>query len=281
MQKTPDNPLSPASVPGPAGAADWRGSLAPLSRYWNIIAFKTYANLKRDIDKTYLGTLWWVLEPVLTTAVLYVVFTYIQHTKTQAFIVFLLIGNVVYGHFSSSINTGAGALIANAGLMQQVRLPKSLYPIIAVCNLTWKFLFSLVVIFPMLWLLHCPVSLPYLALPLLLAFQVFAVVGFSLPFAILMPFFQDARTLLSTLLNVGFWISGILFPIEMVPPAWRPWFYLNPAATLIDGYRTVLIHAQWPVWGNFLGPLAICAAFWGAGILLMRRLGGKVTKLPL
>ncbi|MDE1170739.1 MAG: ABC transporter permease [Verrucomicrobium sp.] len=258
-----------------------KDSLVQLTRYWHIVRFKTYANLKRDIDKTYLGTLWWVLEPILSTAVFYVVFTHIIHNRTPNMAAFLFIGNVVYNHFASSINGGANAIVGNAGLMQQVQLPKSIYPIIAIANLSWKFVFSLVVVFPLFWILHCPVSLPYLALPVLLFLQLFVVVSVSMPLSILMPYFQDGRTLLSTLLGIMIWVSGVFFPLTKVPEAFRPWFYLNPAVPLIEGYRDILMNQSWPRWSHFLPSLTLCALALASGFWLIRKLGGQITKRAL
>ena len=262
-----------------------KSSLVQLNRYWHIVLFKTYANLKRDIDNTHVGTLWWVLEPMLQTAVTYFIFTYVFSTRTPNFLVFLFVGNVVYNHFSASINGGANAIVAAGSLMQQIQLPKSLYPIIAICNLTWKFLFSVIIVFPLLWICHFPVSLPYLALPVLIVLQLFVVVSLSLPLSILMPYFQDGKTLLTTLLVLVFWLSGVFYRMDNLPaafPDWlRPWLYWNPAVSLIEGYRSVLMDAAWPIWSHFVPGLLVCTASMALGFWLTNKLGGKVTKLAL
>ena len=41
-------------------------------RYLDIILFRTLANLKAEAQKTYVGYIWWFLEPLINTAVFYV-----------------------------------------------------------------------------------------------------------------------------------------------------------------------------------------------------------------
>ncbi|SDT94586.1 lipopolysaccharide transport system permease protein [Verrucomicrobium sp. GAS474] len=249
--------------------------------YLNIVLYKTYANLKSEIDKTYLGCIWWVLEPVINTAVFYFIFVYILKNRTENFVVFLYIGMAVYGWFSGGIQAGANSILAHSGLMQQIWLPKALFPFISITNVSWKFLFSLLVLLPLLWWHHAPISWAYLALPFLFLIQYTIIVFVSMPLAGLIPYFQDGKTVLSTVLGVLMWLSGVFYGRERIPDSIEPWFYLNPIAAMIEAFRTILVDGHWPRW-DILGkamilPLIACVL----GVAFLKHVDRKITKLPM
>lgn len=43
--------------------------LDTLFRYSELIIYKTYADLKAETERTYLGFLWWIFEPLLYMSV--------------------------------------------------------------------------------------------------------------------------------------------------------------------------------------------------------------------
>ncbi len=256
-------------------------ALTSFHRYLHIVLFKTYANLKAETDKTYIGCLWWVAEPLLNTALFYVVFTHIVGIRTPNFTVFLYIGMAIYGYFSNALLSGATAIVTNSNLMQQVNLPKPLFVFISISNLTWKFLFSLAVLFLLVWANGAPISWPYLSLPFLFLFQVWAAIGLAMPLAALIPYFQDGKTVLGTFLSVGMWFSGTFYEIDRVPASLRGLFYCNPIAATIDAMRGVLLHAAWPNPLHLAPAFAVCLLSWAIGLAMMRRIEGRVTKLAL
>lgn len=253
-------------------------TLAPALRYWNIIAYKTYANLKGEIEKTYLGCLWWILEPLLYTGAFYTIFTHILHIRTEDFVVFLLIGMVAYGFFSNGINNCASAIPNHAGILQQVYLPKYVLVLIAIANITWKFLFSLLALLPLLWVLGHPPTVTYLALPLVFLVQLVSVIGLSLPFTAIVPYFLDARTVIGTVLTFGLWFSGVFYTIDQVPEHLRWLFYLNPAAVVIESYRDILIRGNWPSPSHYVGLIIVVSLFTAIGLFFLGRIDRQVTK---
>lgn len=255
--------------------------LPAIHRYVNIVLFKTYGNLKAEIEKTYLGCIWWILEPIINTAVFYFIFVHVLCIRTENFAVFLYVGITLYGWFAGGVNAGANSIIMNAGIIQQIYLPKYLFPVIAICNMSWKFLFSLIVLFPLLWFNHAPITWTYIALPLLVVIQFFLIVAVTLPLAGLIPYFQDGRTVLATVLSVLMWLSGIMFSPEHVPGHLKILFYSNPIAVLIEAYRAVLIRGEWPDWKFLLIPVAWIIIAGLIGLFVMKKIDRTVTKHSL
>jgi lipopolysaccharide transport system permease protein len=57
-------------------------------------------------------------------------------------------------------------------------------------------------------------------------------------------------------LQFWFWLTPIVYPINILPETIRPFLLLNPMAPLINAYQGILVHSKWPDWPT-LWPLGI------------------------
>jgi len=112
-------------------------------KYLNIILFKTWADLRAEASRAYIGFLWWFLEPLLYMAAFYVIFGLGLRMGGEGFVYFLLCGLVPWKWFSSTVNNGSRAIEAGAGMIHQVYIPKVVLPTIIVAINTVKFLMIL------------------------------------------------------------------------------------------------------------------------------------------
>ena len=161
---------------------------------------------------------------------------------------FLVVGAVVWQWFNASLMGAANSIVDAGGMLRQIYLPKAVLPLISILFNTWKFLFLFVILLLFLWFTgHLP-SVTYAALPVLLVLQLVAIVGFTLPLALVMPYFPDARVTVEAILRSGMLISGIFFSVDKLPVEYRFYFHLNPLADLIEAYRAVLLDSKWPDW---------------------------------
>ncbi len=234
------------------------GITALHPRYLPLILFKAAAGLKSEVARTYLSVLWWILDPLLSMAVYYVVFEVLLKSGTENFVVFLLVGLVPWQWFTNSIQHGMGAISGNGHLMTQVDLPKEIFPTIEIVMDLVKFGFVFMLLLVFLWLSGFDISRAYLALPLVMAVELMLLTGFAYLAAAIIPFVPDLRLLINALLNLAFFLSGIFFAADSIPEPYRPYFYLNPMAGLIEAYRAILMHGVWPDWEK-LGKIGIMA----------------------
>jgi lipopolysaccharide transport system permease protein len=247
-------------------------------RYWNIIVYRTYAELKSEAQLNYMGYVWWLLEPLLNTVVFYIILVTVLEQATVGWVSLLLVGAVTWQWFNSALISCAGSIFDAGAMLKQIYLPKAVLPLIAILANTWKFAFVFLLL--LVWVLCTghPPSVAYAALPLLLALELLFIVALGIPLALLMPYFPDGRVALDALLRSLMLVSGILFPVERVPEAYRPLFNLNPMAVLIEGYRHVLLEGRWPDWSRLLYVALWCAVGIGASILLHGRLDRSLVK---
>ena len=240
-------------------------------RYFELILYKTYADLRTETEKTYIGLLWWIIDPIIFMAIFYVVFGLLLNRGTEDFIAFLLIGLVIWRWFQNTVTHGANALVDNRNLMQQVYIPKIIFPLVTICTDFVKFCFVFALLLAYLWLSGYPLNISYLALPMLLIAQSILILATTCLVAAVVPFFPDLRIFVQHALQAAFFLSGIFFSSEQIPEAYRIYFYANPMAHLIEAYRDILMQGRWPSLSMLtaIGLLSLIA-FIGAHRLLTR-----------
>ncbi len=239
-----------------------------LTRYIELILYKTYADLKAETKRTYLGFLWWIFEPVLYMTVFYIFFGLLLGHSTDDFVPFLLIGLTIWQWFKSCLSHGSETILGGQALMQQVHLPKVIFPIILILKDTVKFIFIFVLLLFFLWIYGFGIGLSYLSLPILLIIQLLLITALTFFLAAIVPFLPDLRFVVENVLLAVFFMSGIVIQAETIPEVYRGYYYLNPMVNLIEAYRQVLMFNQWPNSSTLL----LIAVFSSTGIWLGTKL---------
>lgn len=243
------------------------------NHYLELVFYKTYADLKAETQRTYLGFLWWVFEPIMYMAVFYIVFGVLMNRGTDNYVPFLLIGLSVWQWLRAAIGHGAQTILGGRPLMQQLDLPKSLFPTVLILTDTVKFLFIFILLLAFLWLTGHPPGVAYFSLPVLLLTQFLMLSALTYLVAAIVPFLPDLRFVIDNLLQAVFFLSGIFFAAQDLPPQYQGYFYLNPMANLIEDYRNVLMHNQWPDWHTLALISLISMLLIGFALKLIKHLG--------
>jgi lipopolysaccharide transport system permease protein len=241
-------------------------------RYFTDLVFqKAWAGLRAEAARGYLGVIWWVLEPVMYMTVFYIVFVHIFKRGDENFIVFLLTGLIVWKWFNTTISTGSNSILNSSGLMNQVYLPKIIFPLTTVVINTFKFLIVLSIFLVLLQFTAIKFSLAWTFLPILIVVQLLLISSLTSLLAALMPFFPDLRFILDNIIMMMLFLSGIFFDIAKLPANVRAYFFLNPMAALIVMYRKIIISGTFPDWHPLLYIISCSFVILFLSIWLLRR----------
>ena len=223
------------------------------SRYIELLFYRAYAELMRDLKRAYLGILWWFIEPILYMAVFYVVFGIGLRKGGSDFVVYLLTGLIVWKWLDGTVKSSANVISSSVGLMNQVYIPKMLLPGMIVVVNTYK-LTTVIIIFLLclVFLWGIPVTQYWQCLPLLLLLQLVLICGIAGIAAAIVPIVPDFKYVIEYGMTLAFFMSGIFFDIHDLTPEIQHWLMLNPMVVLIESYRDVLLYARWPDWPALL-----------------------------
>jgi len=209
----------------------------------------TTRNVRARYQQSALGWLWAVIQPAAQVALFSIIFTLIVPVDTGEipYVVFSYVAMVPWTFLASSLSDMSDSLVGNMSLVTKIYFPREVLPVAAMLGRLLDFgvaagllviliIFYRVPIFPAGWLF----------LPLILAVQVVLMLGLGLGLAALNVFFRDVRSLLVLGLQLWFYASPILYPLNMVPEQLRPLYMLNPMAGILEAYRAVLLLGQLP-----------------------------------
>ena len=93
------------------------------------------------------------------------------------------------------------------------------------------------------------------------------------------PFVPDLRVLLDNGMRALLFMSGIFYDINTFQTPYKFVFEVNPVALLITNLRTVLLHNQFPHWGELTAIFALALAMGLAGLALMRANESRYAKI--
>jgi len=247
-------------------------SLAVLLRHRTLIATLVLRELRSRYRGSFLGFLWSFLNPLLLMVVYVLVFSVYLRVPEANYAVFLFAGLLPWLWFSSSLGHATGVIVGGGALVKRVLFPAEVLPLVSVLSNMVNFLLSLPLLFLFLVLFGIPITPWAASLPLLLALQFVMTVGLALPLSALNVHLRDVEQILGNLLVLWFFLSPVLYPVSAVPASFRPLYFVNPLAGLIQGYRDILFYGRAPQWAQlaFVGLVAV-ALFW-VGLTIFDRL---------
>ncbi len=249
--------------PSPPLQSRWLGNFfddqRELARFWPVVQNMVVQELRVRYQRSILGFVWTLLNPLLMMATLSCVFSNLMmRSSTDNYTLFLFAGMVPWGFLSNSLVDSAYCIIANEGLIRKIYLPKMVFPLAKVLiNLT-TFILSLGALFLLLLPMHARFSSTMVLLPVVIVLLAIFVLGLSLLVATANTFYRDCGHLVSVFLQAWYFLTPILFPIEQFRENARWLFLLNPAYYFIELFHGVF-EGRWPTIG-FLAAAALIAS---------------------
>ncbi len=237
----------------------------------DLVIQKARAGLRAEASRGYLGVLWWIIEPIMYMSVFYVAFAHLLNRGDESYVIFLLTGLIVWKWFHATISGGANSLAANAGLMNQVYIPKIVFPLTSIAVNFFKFLIILLLLLIFLQFTSAKVTWAWLLLPVLVLTQLALITAVTSLLAAVIPFFPDLRAILDNVLMMLLFLSGIFYDIDKLPESFKGYLTLNPMAPLIAMYRKVLLEGVPPDWHQVMGIFAFSAVVMLVALWFFRR----------
>lgn len=216
----------------------------------DLIWYLVKSGLKAEHRNSYLGYFWWLLDPLLNIAVYYFLVVIILDRGGPDYPIFLVIGLIVWRWISSSINTSANSILRYSSIINQVALPKLIFPLSFTISQLVNFLFGLIVIVLFLVVFGVVPTWHIVYLPLIMIITLLFLLAIGSILGYITVFVRDIDNLLSHIIRVFFYASPIIWEGGRLPPEYSWAVTFNPIAVLVNSYRDVLMYHQNP---NFLG----------------------------
>jgi len=242
---------------------------------FNLVRREVAGRYKQSI----LGYFWVVLNPLFQMIVMTVVFSRIMRISIPGvpYFLFLYVGLLPWTFFTSALTSAMGNLVGMGSLIKKVYFPRELIVLATmIAKIVDLFLASLIFVFFMI-VFRQPsnIWLDLLIVPLIFAIQFLFTFGVALLISAVNLFYRDVQYLMGLILMLWFYLTPVIYPMEMVPSGLRFLFSLNPMSVLINAYRHTVLGAQMPDLLHLLVAFLVSLVAFLIGWGVFRKLEGR------
>ncbi len=205
--------------------------------------------VKRDIvtvyKQTVLGPIWFILQPILTTAIYIVVFGNIAKMPTDGIpmMLFYLAGIIVWNYFSECFSITSKTFTDNANVFGKVYFPRLVSPMSKVLSGLIKFgiqfgLFLAVFIYYLLkHNLSIHPNIYMLLTPYLILLMGGLGLGFGIIFTSLTTKYRDLTFLITFGVQLLMYATPVIYPVSMIHGKLRPFIMANPMTPILETFK--------------------------------------------
>lgn len=217
-----------------------------IRHYIDIIVVLAQKDFKVRYRNSVLGFLWSLLNPLAYMIVLTIVFSVLLRVNIPNFAAWLLIGLLIWRFFQVGTSQSLSSIIGNPSLVSKVYFSR--YIIVLANNVanaigsTLEFM----VLLPLLLVLGVDVTPYAFLLPLVLFLEFLLIFALSLSLSSLNLMYRDLYQLWDIALQLGFFVSPIVYDVSLIPTRYQFLYSLNPITRLIEFTRDMLLGGQFP-----------------------------------
>ncbi len=222
-----------------------------LWRYRACIPTLVANNLRRRYQRSVFGFLWSLLNPLLSMAIMTYVFSMFFHKLPNEFALYVFSGLLPWIFISTTITNGCGAIVEAEAYLKKLNLPKMLFPAVLVSTEAANFCFSLLALVALAFLLGLKINAAVIALPLALIPLIAFTFGIVLLLCVGTVYFRDIAHIVGVAFGGLFYLTPVVYPLEVLPEGVRKWFLLNPINYFLNLFRALISDGQLPSWSDF------------------------------
>lgn len=209
----------------------------------DLIIYLVTSGLKAQNKNSFLGCLWWLLDPFLNVMIYYFVVVIVFHRDGgYEYGMFLVIGMIVWRWLSSTVGSASKSIVGQSGIITQVYLPKAVFPIGATLTQLINFGFGLLVIAIFFAFFRVIPGMKAVWLPFIITMQLFFMMAIAFPIAYVCVFVRDIDNIVSHLMRLWFFGSPVIWHEDMIPEKGQWLLNINPMKHFLSSYRNVLMH---------------------------------------
>jgi lipopolysaccharide transport system permease protein len=216
-----------------------------IVKHWDLIKLLTINDLKIKYHPTYLGLVWSLLSPLLLLVVLYFIFYNIRHLEAN-FAQYLLVGILTWRFFTNATMSSLSVIKQRSSILANIVIPSEIFVLTENLSALISFTLEFIILIPLVALLTGAISYYVVLFPLFHILYLLVGLGMSLILASLYPYFRDIGEIWPFVIQLGFFVCPILYPITIIPQAIRGIYLLNPVTQIMIMYRDIVLYGVLP-----------------------------------
>jgi lipopolysaccharide transport system permease protein len=251
-------------------------------QYRGFIASSVRNDFRTRLSHTRFGVAWIVLQPLAQVLIFATILSNVLGARLSGseskygYVVYLMAGTACWSLFTDIVQRCMTVFIDNGSLLRKMQFPRIALPAVVVGIASVNNLAYLAIVLSVLPVLAVYPDIHYLWLPLLMVMTIGLAAGIGLFLGTLNVFARDIGQVLSVLIQFWFWMTPIVYPISIVPAAFRSTLAFNPVVPLVVGYQNVLLYRTAPP-AQLTGLALVVLVVLAAAMFVFRRASSEMV----
>jgi lipopolysaccharide transport system permease protein len=243
-----------------------------LWQYRELALTFVWRDLKVRYKQTAIGVMWALLQPFVTMVVLTLIFGKFAKFPSQnlPYPIFLYAAQLPWTYFQSSFTSASASVSINAPLVTKIYFPRVLLPLAAITVPFVDFLLASTILAGMMVYYHVGVTAAVVLAPLFILLAAVTALGAGFLFSVANVRFRDVPYVIPFLVQIWFYVSGVIYPIDSLKTKWQWVLSLNPMTGAITGFRWALVGTPPPHAGQFALSVAMAGLLFLVGLTVFR-----------
>ena len=237
-------------------------------RYRDLIYFLVRRDVTARYKRSVLGIAWTMLNPLGMMIVLSIVFSQVFRVTIKDYPAFVLSGLIAWTFFSQASSAAISVLVWGGDLMQRIYIPRSAFAISAIGTGLINLLLSLVPLIVVMVVIGTPLHMTILLAPIAMVLLGLYSLGVGLLISTIGIYFADVVEMYAIVVMAWFYITPILYTLDLLPANLQGWLQLNPMVTLVELFRSLVFYGKIPSLENWLISIGIALGMFLIGWLV-------------
>ncbi|MDJ0625420.1 MAG: ABC transporter permease [Candidatus Caenarcaniphilales bacterium] len=225
-----------------------------VESYKEIWRFKSFLLnwTKRELEIRYkgsiLGILWNFLQPLLSLSIYFFLFSRLLGGEIDNYLIYLYSGIISWIFFLQTISQSPLLFVSGSAILKKIYFPSEILSISVVFSGLINYFISFFIIIVLMFFTEAPFSLNLLWVPLIAILQAFFIYSTVLLISSLTVFIRDLNQIVSTILNMLFFLTPVIYKAEVMVPKYASILNSTPIAAFLTLFRDVIYEATHPSW---------------------------------
>lgn len=247
-------------------------------QHLRILGELVKSEFKLRYQNSFLGYFWTLIKPLLLFGVIYLVFSVFMESPIENYPVYLLLGIIVWNFFSEATLMGMNSLMAKRDLVTKIYFPRSIIIFASTISSLVTLLLNLVIF--LLFMFISGVEVQFVAFFFIVyVLEVYMIAtGVAFLLSALYLRFRDMQHIWEILLQIGFWLTPIIYPVTIVPFQYHRFIFLNPLARVIEYSRDIFIRHHIPEFSLNVVLFVMAVVIFGGGFLIFNKQSATIAE---
>lgn len=248
-----------------------------LYLYRDLFFVLAYRDLRVRYAQTFLGFVWAFIQPATTLLVMSLIFGRVVNVDTGdvPYPVFSIVGISAWTYFSFVLSQSGTSLISAQEMIKKIYFPRLIIPLYKSVAGLVDFFVALFILAVLFWFYNFMPSINIVYFPLFILLMILSSLTVGIWFSALTIRYRDFQYVVPFLVQFGLYITPIVYPSAILVnnlPSWASFmFYLNPMASVVDGFRWCLLGGPAPS-GYFWVSFSVIFILFISGLFYFRKL---------